>query len=260
VLIIVVGKSLAALGIVLAFGYPLGTALMIAASLAQIGEFSFILVGLGMSLGLLPAEGSSLILAGAIISIACNSLVFTAIGPLENWLRTHSALARHLQPGDDPLAGLPMSTDQAALTGQVVLVGYGRVGQRISRQLNDQGISHIVVEQNREQVEKLRANNQLAVSGNATDPAVLIQAHIARAALLVIATPDAFDARKMLEIARTLNPAIETVLRTHSEEEAALLQREDAGAVFLGEHELARGMAQHVLARMGRTGESSAAH
>jgi CPA2 family monovalent cation:H+ antiporter-2 len=146
------------------------------------------------------------------------------------------------------------------LTGQVVLVGYGRVGQRISRQLNDQGISHVVVEQNREQVEKLRANNQLAVSGNATDPAVLIQAHVARAALLVIATPDAFDARKMLEIARTLNPAIETVLRTHSEEEAALLQREDAGAVFLGEHELARGMAQHVLARMGRSGESSAAH
>jgi len=109
-------------------------------------------------------------------------------------------------------------------------------------------------------VEKLRANNQLAVSGNATDPAVLIQAHVARAALLVIATPDAFDARKMLEIARTLNPVIETVLRTHSEEEAALLQREDAGAVFLGEHELARGMAQHVLARMARTGESSAAH
>ena len=153
-----------------------------------------------------------------------------------------------------------MSTDQKQLAGQVVLVGYGRVGQRISRQLNERGISHVVVEQNREQVEKLRANNQLAVSGDATDPAVLIQAHIAHAALLVIATPDAFDALKMLEIARTLNPAIETVLRTHSEEEAALLQREAAGTVFLGENELARGMAQHVLARMGRTDADNAAH
>jgi len=89
---------------------------------------------------------------------------------------------------------------------------------------------------------------------------VLIQAHIARAGMLVIATPDAFDARKMLEIARTLNPGIETVLRTHSEEEANLLQREKAGAVFMGEHELARGMAQHVLGRMGRAGKPPANH
>jgi len=258
--IILFGKTVAAVALVLAFRYPLNTALTVGASLAQIGEFSFILAGLGMSLGLLPAEGNSLILAGAIISIACNSLVFSAINPLQNWLRAHLALARRLEHGNDPTAELPMSTDQKLLAGQVVLVGYGRVGQRISRQLNERGISHVVVEQNREQVEKLRANNQLAVSGDATDPAVLIQAHIAHAALLVIATPDAFDALKMLEIARTLNPAIETVLRTHSEEEAALLRREQASMVFLGENELARGMAQHVLARMARADTDSTAH
>jgi CPA2 family monovalent cation:H+ antiporter-2 len=258
--IILFGKTIAAVALVLAFRYPLNAALTVGASLAQIGEFSFILVSLGMSLELLPAEGSSLILAGAIISIACNSLVFSAINPLQNWLRAHSALARKLEHRADPLGELPMSTDHALLTGQVVLVGYGRVGQRISLQLTEQGISHVVVEQNREQVEKLRANNQLAVSGDATDPAVLIQAHIAHASLLVIATPDAFDALKMLEVARTLNPAIETVLRTHSEEEAALLQRESAGMVFLGENELARGMAQHVLARMGRADAGNSAH
>ena len=258
--IILLGKTIAAVALVLAFRYPLNTALTVGASLAQIGEFSFILVSLGLSLGLLPAEGSSLVVAGALISIACNALVFAAITPLQTWLRIHSALARRLEHREDVLAELPMGTDQAHLTGQVVLVGYGRVGQRIAALLGEKGVSHVVVEQNREQVEKLRANNILAVSGDATEPSVLIQAHIARAGMLVIATPDAFDARKMLEIARTLNPAIETVLRTHSEEEATLLQREAAGAVFMGEHELARGMAQHVLTRMGLAGDSPAKH
>jgi CPA2 family monovalent cation:H+ antiporter-2 len=96
----------------------------------------------------------------------------------------------------------------------------------------------------------LRARDIPAVSGDASDPAVLIQAHIARAGMLVIATPDTFNVRKMVEVARTLNPAIEVVLRTHSEEEAELLQKENVGKVFMGEHELAQGMARHVLDRM----------
>ncbi|WP_153144805.1 YbaL family putative K(+) efflux transporter [Dechloromonas sp. H13] len=258
--IIMLGKTVAAVALVLAFRYPLNTALTVGASLAQIGEFSFILAGLGASLGLMPAEGSSLLLAGALFSIACNSLIFAAIAPLQKWLRANSALARRLEHRADPLAELPMSTDQANLTGQVVLVGYGRVGQRIAALLAERGVSHVIVEQNRERVEELRARGILAVCGDATEPAVLIQAHIARAGMLVIATPDAFDARKMLEIARTLNPGIETVLRTHSAEEAELLQREEAGAVFMGEHELARGMAQHVLMRMGLAGKPSANH
>ena len=249
--IIMLGKTIAAVALVLAFRYPLNTALTVGASLAQIGEFSFILAGLGATLGLMPREGQSLLLAGALLSIACNSLIFAAIAPLQAWLRANSALARRLEHRADPLAELPMGTDQAQLTGQIVLVGYGRVGQRIAALLAERGVNHVVVEQNRELVEKLRARNNLAVCGNGSEPGVLIQAHIARAGMLVIATPDAFDARKMLEIARALNPGIESVLRTHSEEEAQLLQREKAGAVFMGEHELARGMAQHVLTRMG---------
>ena len=249
VAIIIVGKSLAAFFLVLLFRYPLNTALTVSASLAQIGEFSFILAGLGISLGLMPAEGQSLILAGAIISIAVNPLVFRAVEPAQNWIRRRSQLAQALERPDDPLAALPMTVDLKRLTGQVVLVGYGRVGRRIGEAMTAQGISFVVAEENREIVEKLRASDIPAVSGDASDPTVLIQAHIQRARMLVIATPDTLDVRRMIETARTVNPRVEIIVRTHSEEEAALLEKENAGMVFFGEHELARSMIQHVLER-----------
>jgi len=250
VAIIVFGKSLAAFLLVLAFRYPLNTALTVSASLAQIGEFSFILADLGVSLGLLSAEGQSLILAGALVSIALNPLVFQAIEPAQAWIRSRSKLARVLERPDDPLAELPTTVDLKQLTGQVVLVGYGRVGGRIGEALIQRKVPFVVAEQNRELVERLRERGIPAVSGDASDPAVLIQAHIARARMLVIATPDAFHARKMIEIARMLNPGIDTVVRTHSEEEAELLRKENVGKVFMGEHELALGMTRHVLGRI----------
>ena len=249
VAIIVFGKSLAAFFLVLLFRYPLNTALTVSASLAQIGEFSFILANLGVSLGLLPTAGQSLILAGAIISIALNPLVFHAIEPAQAWIRRRSKLAQTLERPDDPLAVLPMTVDLNRLTGQVVLVGYGRVGRRIGETLTENGISFVVAEESREIVEELRKNGIPAVSGDASDPTVLVQAHIHRARMLVIATPDTVAVRRMIEIARTVNPRIETVVRTHSEEEAVLLEKENAGKVFLGEHELARSMIRHVLDR-----------
>ena len=245
--IVIFGKSLAAFGLVLLFRYPLNTALTVSASLAQIGEFSFILAGLGIQLGLMPEEGQSLILAGAIISIALNPLVFHAIEPAQAWIRKRSKLAQALERPDDPLAVLPMTVELTRLTGHVVLVGYGRVGRRIGEALTANGISFVVAEENREIVEKLRANSMPAVSGDASDPNVLIQAHVHRARMLVIATPDTLDVRRMIEIARTVNPRIETVVRTHSEEEAVLLEQENAGKVFLGEHELAGSMIKFVL-------------
>ncbi len=250
VAIIMLGKTLAAVALVLALRYPLNSALTVGAGLAQIGEFSFILAGLGVALKLLPVAGQSLILAGALISIALNALLFAAIEPAQAWARKRSALARRLEERDDPLAALPMSTDPANLTGQVVLVGYGRVGQRIARALDEAGVAWVVAEQNRELVETLRAQGRAAVSGDASEPAVLIQAHIAAAGMLVIATPDTFGVRKMAETARTLNPAIEIVVRSHHADEAALLEREGIGRIFIGEHELALGMAEHVLARL----------
>jgi CPA2 family monovalent cation:H+ antiporter-2 len=252
VAIIVVGKSLAAIALVLAFRYPLNTALGVSASLAQIGEFSFILAGLGVDLGLLTHEGQSLILAGALISISINPLVFKSMAPVQAFLRQRSDLARKLERPENPLSELPLTTEDKYLKKHVVLVGYGRVGRRIADTLRAHDIPFVVTEENREIVENLRASSIPAVAGNAADPSVLVQAHIKDASMLVIATPETVYVRAMVDIARRLNPAIETIVRTHDEEEARLLEHDQAGKVFFGEGELASGMARHVLARFGR--------
>jgi len=252
VAIIMLGKTLAAMALVLVLRYPLNTALTVAASLAQIGEFSFILAGLGQALGLMTNEGMSLILAGALFSIALNPLMFSAIEPLRRWVLDRSATARELELRGDPFAELPMSTERKFLEKQVVLVGFGRVGQRIAEALDRRGIPYVVAEQNRELVESLRNKGVPAVSGDAAEPSVLIQAHIADAAMLVIASPDPINVRQMVETARMLNPDIEIVLRTHSEDESEMLRKDHLGAVFYGEEELAKGMTNHVLERFSR--------
>ncbi|MDH5552809.1 MAG: NAD-binding protein, partial [Nitrosomonas sp.] len=249
VAIIIVGKSIAAMALVLLLRYPINTALTVAASLGQIGEFSFILAGLGLSLGLMPAEGLSLVLAGAIIAIAFNPIAFAAIIPISNWALKNSAVARRFESRDDPYAELPMSTARKLLEGQVVLVGYGQVGKRVADALNQQDIPYIVAEQNRELVRSLRQSGIAAVSGNATEPSVLIQAHITDAAMLVIAVPDPINVRKMIETAQTLNPNIEIVLRTNNEDEAELLRKDKIGTVFFGKEELAKSMISHVTKR-----------
>jgi CPA2 family monovalent cation:H+ antiporter-2 len=245
--IIMLGKTIAAVVLVLVFRYGLQSALTIGASLAQIGEFSFILAGLGVALGLMPEEGRSLVLASALISVALNPAIFSGIEPLRNWILKRSALARRVEYRDDPLAHLPVTAEAQVLAGQVVLVGYGRVGRRIAEALGSEGIAFVVAEQNREKVEALRAAGIQAVCGDAAAADVLVQAHIAQAAMLIIAVPDPVNVRNMAQTARTLNPEIALVLRTHSEEEAGLLAQETQGTVFLGEHELARGMTRHIL-------------
>ncbi|MDB5797094.1 MAG: sodium:proton antiporter [Paucimonas sp.] len=250
VAVIVLGKSLAAFLLVRALRYPLKTALTVSASLAQIGEFSFILAAMGVALGLMTAQAQSIVLGAAIISITLNPLVFKAIKPLKNWIESNPELARRLQRPTDPLAELPMSVDQAKLTGQVVLVGYGRVGKKIAACLAERGINFVVAEQNRELVEHLRKQGVAAVAGNAAEAGVLIQAHIARASLLVIATPDTFHVRAMVATARTLNPSIVTLVRSHSQSEAELLRGENAGTVFVGEDELALNMSRFIFDKL----------
>ncbi|MCL2469701.1 MAG: cation:proton antiporter [Alphaproteobacteria bacterium] len=249
VMIIMIGKTIAAIAITLILRYPLNTALIAGASLAQIGEFSFILAGLGITLGLLDEKGMSLILAGAIISIALNPVLFAMISPVRKWVLARSKLARRLDRPMDPYATLPMTTSRRYLEGQVVLVGYGRVGARMATSLSEHAIPFVVVEQNREQVELLRKRGFVAVVGEATDPAALIQAHITKAAMLVIAIPDALAVRRVAEIAKTLNPEIEIVLRTHGDEEYSMMKKENLGTVFLGEEELAHSMMCHILTR-----------
>jgi CPA2 family monovalent cation:H+ antiporter-2 len=237
--IVMLGKSLAAAALVLALRYPLNSALTVSASLAQIGEFSFILVALGGQLNLLPPEAQSLVVAGAMLSIALNPLLFEAVAPLQRWVLARSALARRLEARDDPLAELPQTTEARFLTRQVVLVGHGRVGARVAAGLSAAGVPLVVVDRQREQVQGLRERGHAAVLGDATDPMVLVQAHVATAGTLVVAMAETRDVALMIAHARRLNPALHIVVRSPNEEESQLLLRAGASQAVQAEHTLA---------------------
>ncbi|WP_436898847.1 cation:proton antiporter [Acinetobacter gyllenbergii] len=258
VAIIMVGKTLAAMALVLFFRYPINTALTVGASLAQIGEFSFILATLGLSLGLLTPDAQNLILAGALFSITLNSFVFSAIEPVQRWIRERSHLARMLERSGDPLAMLPDEVDQAYLRDQVVIIGYGGVGRRISENLMQQNIKVVIAEENREIVEKLRAQGIAAVSGEATEPNVLIQAHIQHARLLVISPMDILDIHRIVDISKQLNPEIQVLICAESKEEAVVIREENIGEVFYAKEEMAKNMSHHILNQIELAHQSEA--
>jgi CPA2 family monovalent cation:H+ antiporter-2 len=251
VLIITLGKSLAALGIVLAFRYPIRTALIVAASLAQIGEFSFILARLGVELELLPFEGHQLLLAGALLSISVNPLAFAAVGPLERAIRRRPRLQRRLERPPGPLAELPPDVEPRALHDHAVLIGYGKVGEPVATELARQKIPYIVVEQNRETVEALRERGIPAIYGDATRAEILVHAHIERARLLMVATPDPVVARLIVEHAVRLDPHIDMIVRTHSDAERDHLERSGVARVVVAEREVALGFIRYALGRFG---------
>lgn len=250
VAIIMIGKTIAAMALVLFFRYPLNTALTVGASLAQIGEFSFILATMGVALKLLTPEAQNLILAGALISITLNSFMFTAIEPIQRWIRSRSHLARLLERSGDPLSMLPDEVSQDYLRDQVVLIGYGETGRRITKTLQEQNIKVVIAEQNRETVEKLREKGIAAVSGAATEPNVLIQAHIMHARLLIISPMDILDIHQIVNITKQLNPHIEILLCAESAEEARVLREENIGQVYYAKEELANNISAHVLAQI----------
>ena len=258
VAIIMVGKTLAAIALVLFFRYPINTALTVGASLAQIGEFSFILATLGLSLGLLTQDAQNLILAGALFSITLNSFVFSAIEPAQRWIRERSHLARLLERSGDPLAMLPDEMDQEYLRDQVVIIGYGGVGRRISENLIQQNIKVVIAEENREIVEKLRFEGIAAVSGEATEPYVLIQAHIQHARLLVISPMDILDIHRIIDIAKQLNPEIQVLICAESKEEAVIIRKENIGEVFYAKEEMAKNMSHHILNQIELAHKSTA--
>lgn len=249
-LTIIVGKSLAAFWIVLAFGYPVPTALAVSASLAQIGEFSFILVGLGVALDILPSEGRDLILAGALLSITFNPLVFSCLDRLESWLRNRPKIIARLERSGERLSKLSERCDEE-WSGHVVIIGYGRVGEVVGTVLISQGLSVVVVDQDRRRVEKLRDRGLVAVYGDATTPGVLEAAQVDRAQLIVIATPEGFQTRRIIELARQLNPAVDIAVRTQSEGEVAHLERQGIGLAIMGERELAFGLTEYALRSLG---------
>ncbi|HJF28447.1 MAG TPA: cation:proton antiporter [Acinetobacter lwoffii] len=245
--IIMIGKTIAAMALVLFFRYPLNTALTVGASLAQIGEFSFILATLGLSLQLLSLEAQNLILAGALFSISLNSFVFSAIEPVQKWIRERSTLARLLERSGDPLAMLPDEVSQDYLRDQVVIVGHGEVGRRITLSLMQHNIKVVIAEENREIVEDLRKKGIAAVSGIATEAGVLIQAHIQHARLLVLSPMDIVDIHKIIDIAKTLNPQIQVLVCAENKEEAEIIRRDQVGEVYYAKEEMAKNMSHYIL-------------
>jgi CPA2 family monovalent cation:H+ antiporter-2 len=251
VLIVMIGKALASLAIVLAFRYPLRTALVISASLAQIGEFSFILAALAVSVGLLPLEAQGLIVAGALLSITLNPFVFGAVDPMARWVRRRPRLAALLERPAGTLAEVPSSVDEEGLRDHVVLVGFGRVGAPIAEELVVHGLPFIVVEASRERAEELRARGLPVLYGDASRPEVIAHAHLERARHVIVAAPDAFQARAILALCFQVNPGVEVLVRTHSDEEREFLEAMGAARALVGERELAISLAREALRRFG---------
>ena len=227
------------------------SALTVSAGLAQIGEFSFILAGLGVELGLLPPEGRDLILAGALLSITLNPLVFIAADRSAAWLGVRPGLLAQLEQPGDPPAGAKLGREPEKWQGHAIIVGGGRVGGPIGEALGQQGLPHLVVERDRRRAERLRAHGHAVIWGDAAAPGVLEAAHVERARLLVIAAPDAFQARRILEVARRENPRIDTVARAHGTAELTYLERQGIGLTLMGERELALGMMDYALRSLG---------
>jgi CPA2 family monovalent cation:H+ antiporter-2 len=247
VAVIVIGKSIAAFVIVLAFRRTVGTALTISASLAQIGEFSFILAELGLNLGLLPEEGRDLIIAGAIVSIVLNPLVFFAAERSRPWIE--GRFPRKAEPAapaaPKPAAAPPPDDIVAApslLTGHTVLVGAGRVGGPIAERLRATASPFLVIEDSEPRIAALREAGIEVVMGNAASAETLDLANLDAAATIVIAIPNAFEAGQAVEQARRRKPGLHVIARAHSDAEADHLRSLGADAVIMGEREIARAM------------------
>lgn len=248
--VILFGKSIAAFAIVLALGRPVTTASTVSASLAQIGEFSFILAALGVSLGLLPDAGKDLIIAGALLSITLNPFAFAAFDGLAAWLKRHPRLLQRLERRDARVAPAE-SEPLGRIKDHAVLVGCGRVGEAIARALIIWELPFVVVERDHRRVEELRARGVRVVFGDATAPGILTAAGIEDAHLLIITTAEARAARLLLDLARKANPEIDTVVRTHSELELAHLEEQGVGLAVMAERELALGMMGYALRSLG---------
>ena len=243
-LIIVVGKSAAAYGIVRAFGKPHSTALLISTSLAQIGEFSFILAGLGLSLGIIDKEAQDLVLAGALLSIMINPLLFA-------WLDRRQQHAVEPDPRNY-IAEPPVPED---LSGHVILVGFGRVGSELGRVLVDAGVPVVVVDGEDALVDRARASGIPSIRGNAVHPAVLAEALPERAHTALLAIPNPLEAGEIIARLREANPSLTIVARGHSDGEVKYLLERGADAAVMAERELAHSLAEMVLATPPYRGE-----
>ncbi|CDX44816.1 putative monovalent cation:proton antiporter (CPA2 family) [Mesorhizobium plurifarium] len=270
--IIIIGKSIAAFVIVVAFRYPIATALMISASLAQIGEFSFILAELGVGLKLLPEQGRDLILAGAILSILLNPLMFLVVDWMKPWLEKRAGKtatpeeAKPIGPATEPgqVASVQATSGKedgppprTALAGHSILIGYGRVGSLVGAALREAALPFLVIEDADKTLAKLRDDGVETVAGNAANADVFAAANPEGAKRLILAIPNAFEAGQVVLRARAANPAINVIARAHSDAEVEHLKGLGADTVIMGEREIARGIVEVVTGK--NTGPSGPA-
>ncbi len=253
--IILVGKPIAAVVIVLALRRPVRTALTVAVGLAQIGEFSFILAEQAHALDILPDEGHSVLVAGALFSITLNPLLFRAIAPLERWLRARNRvwglLSRNAATGGESAGGAAAELDGDAGKIHAVVVGYGPVGQTLSRILRGFGIDPVVVELNVDTVSRIASAGHPAIYGDATRPEILRAAGIERARFLIVTLPDVAARIPVIIAARRLNPGLKVLVRAHYIGERELLEEVGATAVCYEEAEAAVALAGVLLREVG---------
>lgn len=257
-LIIVIGKSIAAFLIVKAFGKPTSTALTISASLAQIGEFSFILAGLGMTYSLLPKDGYDLILAGAILSILVNPLLFVLLDRIEPTLdQKESVQTTHLETTTDDTTVTTEATttteehnddiQPVTETDHAVIVGYGRVGYLTSQYLYTHHIPFVIIEDAHTRVDTARELGYTVVEGNAANINVLQKANIEQAKWLLIAVPNGFEAGQIVEHARSCNAELDIMARAQTEAEQVYLQEHGSDLVVRSDIEIAKVMEARLL-------------
>ena len=246
-IIIVGGNALAAFLIVLALRRSLFTALTSAASLSQIGEFSFILAGLGVALQLLPENGRDLILAGAILSILANPLLFLALDKARPWLDDQS---RRTQPTALAESGIPEELPVTSLKDHAVIVGCGRVGSLVVETMETERQPFLVIEERSEIVDKLRSRGIEVISGNAAQSGFLKAANLTGARWFISAIPNPFENGNLIEQARAANPNLEIIARAHSDDEVEYLTKFGANLIIMGEREIARGITEHILRRL----------
>jgi len=252
--LIVVAKSAAAFAIVAALGYPVRTGLTVAAALAQIGEFSFILATLGRSLGLIPVEAFQLVVAGSLLSISLNPFVFRLVGPLEARLRRRPRLLAILERRSPELRVLP-SAQREELRLHAVLCGYGRVGRMVAAALARRGFRYVVISDDRREVDRLRAAGVPALYGDAANEELLREAHVAGGRVVIVAMSDGQSARLVVDRSRELAPRVPIVVRTHSGNEARDFMTMGAGVQAVhAEREVAIQMARFSLRRFGISG------
>ena len=237
-LIIVFGKSAAAFLIVRAFGHPTATALTISTSLAQIGEFAFIIAGLGLSLKILPKDGHDLVLAGALLTIMLNPILFMA---LDRWQAREDA--RNAAPAEPEPEVVPVNVE-----GHAIVVGYGRVGSQLAQLLGERGVPVVVIEEDADRVAQARAHGLPTVRGNVAKQQVMLEAAPERAHLAIFAMPQALEAGEAIERLKALNPTISVLARAHSDAQVRHLLEHGADAAVLAERELAYSLAEMVMA------------